>query len=213
MTTLHQYISPQSLDAALRYFQQFMPEFTAQDLSGLLAYCEIRTFPKRAKLVQDGEVDDYLNLVLKGIVRKYIRVNKKEMILQLATEGHVVGSEISFLTRQPSLVILETLEPTVMLSLRHDKMEKALEHFPHGERLGRLILTAMYVKKDDRRYLRAYKTTRELFQDYLSQHPHMLQRIPQKYLASYLNIKPETFSRMKSLGHLSGKKQGSHKKA
>lgn len=212
MKELKQHISMETMTAALRYFQTFMPEFTEPDLLGLLQYCEIRKFPKRAKLVQEGEVDDYLNLVLSGIVRKYIRVNKKEQILQLATEGHVVGSELSFLTRKPSLAVLETLEPTVLVSLRHDKMEEALEKFQHGERLGRMILTAMYVKKDERRYQRASKTTRELFLDYLAHHPHMMQRVSQKYLASYLNIKPETFSRLKHLGRKPGKNGNSQKK-
>ncbi|RYZ45663.1 MAG: TonB-dependent receptor, partial [Sphingobacteriales bacterium] len=43
------------------------------------------------------------------------------------------------------------------------------------------------------------KTTREKFLEYVNNHPHMLQRVPQKILASYLNIKPETFSRLKHL--------------
>lgn len=205
MTELKHHISQGLLDAALRYFQTFMPEFTAIDLQMLLQYCEIRKFPKRARVVQEGEVDDYLNMVLSGLVRKYVRINKKEQTLQLATEGHVVHSELSFLTRKPSLAILETLEPTILISLRFDKMEEALEKFPHGERLGRMILTAMYIKKDERRYSRASKTMRELFLDYLAHHPHMLQRIPQKYLASYLNIKPETFSRLKHLAYKSRK--------
>lgn len=193
------YIHHDLADATLRNFQTFMPEFTTADQQMLLHYCEVRKFPKKAKVVQAGEVDDYLNRVLTGRVRKYVRVHKREQTLQLATEGHVVHSELSFLTRRPSLALLETLEPTVLVSLRYDKMEVALEKFPHGERLGRLILTAMYIKKDERRYSRASKSLRKFFLDYRAHHPHMLQRVPQKYLASYLNIKPETFSRLKHL--------------
>ena len=86
-----------------------------------------------------------------------------------------------------------------MVSLTYDKMEEALNNFPQGERLGRLIVTGMYVKKEESRYNRLLRSPRERFLDYLNAHPHMLQRVPQKYLASYLNIKPETFSRMKHL--------------
>jgi Trm5-related predicted tRNA methylase len=78
-------------------------------------------------------------------------------------------------------------------------MLEALDKYPQGERLGRLILTNMYVKKDERRFIRLSKTIRNRFLDYVAGHPHMLQRVPQKYLASYLNIKPETFSRLKHL--------------
>ena len=191
-------INPSLIEYAHRYLQRFMT-ITVDELKMLLSYCEIRQVEKRTILVKEGEVDNYLNMVVKGLVMKYVRVKKSDMILQLATEGHVIHSEISFLTRTPSLVFVETLEPTIMVSLTYDKMEEALDKFPQGERLGRLILTGMYVKKEESRYFRLLRSARERFLDYLNAHPHMLQRVPQKYLASYLNIKPETFSRMKHL--------------
>ena len=191
-------INPSLIEYAHRYLQRFMT-ITIDELKELLSYCEIRQVEKRTILVKEGEVDNYLNMVVKGLVMKYIRVKKSDMILQLATEGHVIHSEISFLTRTPSLVFVETLEPTIMVSLTYDKMEEALNNFPQGERLGRLIVTGMYVKKEESRYNRLLRSPRERFLDYLNAHPHMLQRVPQKYLASYLNIKPETFSRMKHL--------------
>jgi len=191
-------INPSLIEYAHRYLQRFMT-ITVDELKMLLSYCEIRQVDKRTILVKEGEVDNYLNMVVKGLVMKYVRVKKDDMILQLATEGHVIHSEISFLTRTPSLVFVETLEPTIMVSLTYDKMEEALNKFPQGERLGRLILTGMYVKKEESRYFRLLRSARERFLDYVNSHPHMLQRVPQKYLASYLNIKPETFSRMKHL--------------
>jgi CRP-like cAMP-binding protein len=191
-------IDPIYFDYAQKYLGRFMP-ISREELIDLLQYCEIRKFDKRVVIVQEGEIDNYLNLVVKGLVRKYLPVKKSECILQLATEGHVVQSEISYLTRTPSLVVLETLEPTILVSLTHDKMEEALDKFPKGERLGRLILSGMFIKKDENRYNRLLKSTRERFFDYIDHHPHMLQRVPQKYLASYLQIKPETFSRLKAL--------------
>ena len=191
-------INPSLIEYAHRYLQRFMT-INVDELKELLSYCEIRQVEKRTILVKEGEVDNYLNMVVKGLVMKYVRVKKSDMILQLATEGHVIHSEISFLTRTPSLVFVETLEPTIMVSLTYDKMEEALNKFPQGERLGRLILTGMYVKKEESRYYRLLRSPRERFLDYINAHPHMLQRVPQKYLASYLNIKPETFSRMKHL--------------
>jgi CRP-like cAMP-binding protein len=172
---------------------------TEEQVLNLLQYCEFRNFARKQVIVREGEIDNYLNMVVEGLVRKYVRVRKSEVILQLATEGHVIHSEISFLTRTPSPVELDALEPTTLVSIRYDKMEEALEKYEQGERLGRLILTGMYVKKDEQRYARLSKSTRERFIEYLENHPHMLQRVPQKYLASYLNIKPETFSRLKHL--------------
>ena len=191
-------IDPKYFEYAQKYLGRFMP-ITREELIDLLQYCEIRKFDKRVVIVKVGEVDNYLNLVVKGLIRKYVPVKKSDVTLQLATEGHVVQSEISFLTQTPSMVILETLEPTIMVSLTNDKMEEALDKFPKGERLGRMILQGMFIKKDENRYNRLLKTTRERFFEYMEHHPHMLQRVPQKYLASYLQIKPETFSRLKAL--------------
>jgi CRP-like cAMP-binding protein len=185
-------------EVVFSYLNRFMP-LTKEQAEALLPYCEFRNFDKKKIIVQEGETDNYLSIVVKGLVRKYVRVKKSEVILQLATEGHVIHSEISFLTRTPSLVVLETLEPTVLISISYDKMLEALDKYPQGERLGRLILTNMYIKKDERRFTRLSKTVRERFFDYINNHPHMIQRIPQKHLASYLNIKPETFSRLKHL--------------
>ena len=191
-------IDPMLFDYAQKYLGRFMP-ISREELVELLQYCEIRKFDKRAVIVREGEIDNYLNLVVKGLIRKYLPVRRDEVILQLATEGHVVQSEISFLTRKPSMVVLETLEPTILLSLTYDKMEEALDRFPKGERLGRMILYGMFIKKDENRYNRLSKSTRQRFFDYIDHHQHMLQRVPQKYLASYLQIKPETFSRLKAL--------------
>ena len=191
-------INENSLQYMSNYLQRFMP-FSIEDVKALLPYCSIRKFDKRVEIVSEGEVDNYLNMVLIGLVRKYVKVRKKETILQLATEGHVIHSEISYLTQTPSQVILETLEPTTLISVSHKKMEEALASFPKGERLGRLIMTGMYVKKDERRYEMLSKSTRQRFLDYMNRNPHMLQRVPQKYLASYLNITSETFSRFKHL--------------
>lgn len=191
-------IDPKYFEYAQKYLGRFMP-ITAEELIDLLQYCEIRKYDKRVVIVHEGEVDNYLNLVVKGLVRKYLPLKKGDATLQLATEGHVVQSEISYLTKTPSMVILETLEPTIMVSLTYDKMEEALDKFPKGERLGRMILQGMFIKKDENRYNRLLKSTRERFFEYMEHHPHMLQRVSQKYLASYLQIKPETFSRLKAI--------------
>lgn len=186
------------LDHVFAYLQRFM-DLSRQEFDQLSPFLELRVFDKKASLVPHGQVDDYLNIVMKGMVRKYILTKKGEATLQLATEGHIIQSEISFHTRRPSDVILETLEPTVLISIHFDNMQQALKTVPGAERLGRAMVTQMFIKKDVRYYDQLQMTTRERFLAYVVNHPHMLQRVPQKILASYLNIKPETFSRLKHL--------------
>ena len=186
------------LDHVFAYLQRFV-EMSRQEFDQLSPFLELRVYDKKVIVLSQGQVDDHLNIVMKGMVRKYILTKRGEATLQLATEGHIVQSEISFHTRKPSDVILETLEPTVLISIRFENMQLALQKVPGAERLGRAMVTQMFIKKDMRYYDQLQMTTRERFLAYVTNHPHMLQRVPQKILASYLNIKPETFSRLKHL--------------
>lgn len=170
-----------------------------EDFEALLPYLELHSFDKKTVILQEGALENYISIVGKGLVKKYCRANKNEIILQLATEGHIVQSEISFHYRTPSEMIIETIEPTVLVSMHYDNVQKVLKEMPRAEELALMIITYMLIKKDNRYYLQLKTSTRERFLSYVSQHPHMLQRVPQKILASYLNIKPETFSRLKHL--------------
>ena len=193
---------PFDLDAYLDYIFQFIQKFgslTREEFDQLVPYFKVRHFDKKVIFLQKGDIDDYLGVVVKGIVRKYIKVRGNEITLQLATEGHMVQSEISFHKRIPSDVILETLEPTTMICMDYDGVQEALRKVPNAEKLGTYILTYMFIKKDIRYYSQLKNSTRERFLEYMNVHPHMIQRVPQKVLASYLNIKPETFSRLKHL--------------
>ncbi|MBE7173775.1 MAG: Crp/Fnr family transcriptional regulator [Williamsia sp.] len=181
-----------------QYFNLFMP-FTEEDLQLLVPYIEIRTFQKKQLVLNRGEVDNYFNIIMKGLVRKYIIVGKNDVTLQISGEGHIIHSEISFHTQTPSESLVETIEPTILFSLSYDNLQKVFELYPKMERLGRMIVTRMFIKKDHRDFYQLKSTTRERFMNYVEKHADMLQRVPQKYIASYLNIKPETFSRLKHL--------------
>lgn len=74
------------------------------------------------------------------------------------------------------------------------------------ERLGRLIVTESLVTYDRRQLDMIRLSPRERFLHFVEQNPELLQRVPQKLLASYLSIQPETFSRFKHL--LKEKREG-----
>jgi CRP-like cAMP-binding protein len=187
-----------ALDDLHQYLSGFVP-LTKAEFAVLLPYIEIREFEKKVKVIGEGEVERYLNIIARGLVRKYLPIKDKEVVIQLAAEGHFVNSELSFHYRIPSASVVETIEPTVFLSISYDSLAQLYERFPKAERLGRLIVSDLFIKKDFRYFDQLQKSTRERFLEYIRTHPHMLQRVPQKYIASYLNIKPETFSRLKHL--------------
>ncbi len=189
-------------DQYLEYVRQFMRQYiplNEEDFQLLVPFLEFRQFAKKEQVLRYGQTDDYLNLVVKGVVRKYLLVDKEEKTLQLATEGHIIQSELSFHRRVPSTQVIETVEPSVLASMRYDHVQHMLDTFPQAELLGRLMITSLFIKKDQKYFLQLNTTTRERFLHYLRHHPDMLQRVPQKVLASFLEVKPETFSRLKHL--------------
>lgn len=195
-------VARECYEQLLVHLQRFSP-ISREGVEQLIPYLEIRRFEKKKKLVSQGEMEDYLNVVIKGLVRKYIPSSiRGEVTLQLATEGHIIQSEISFHHRVPSEVVIQTLEPSILISLRFDRMQEAMDKVPEAEALGRAIIMQMFIKKDSRYFEQLNTSTRARFIEYMNNHPHMLQRVPQKVLASYLNIKPETFSRLKHLLYL-----------
>ncbi len=193
-----QILYKQYLDTVLAYFRRFI-DLSNEEFDFIAPYFEIRKFDKKTKVLKIGEIDAYFNIIMKGLARKYMVVNKKEITIQLSTEGHMLHSEISFNLQKPSDCIIESIEPVTFLSISYSNVQMIYEKFPKIEKLGRMIITEMFIKKDQRDFKHLNTSTRERFLDYVQNHPDMLQRVPQKYLASYLNIKPETFSRLKHL--------------
>ena len=181
-----------------KFIQRYI-QLTEQDFNKLIPYIEVRHFAKREQIVPFGQMDNYVNLVVKGLIRKYIQVGKFEKTLQLATEGQLIQSELSFHTRAPSSIIIEALEPSSVVSMNYDNVQHILETIPEAEQLARQLMTYLFIKKDARYFKQLKNTTRQRFLNYVTTHPQMLQRVPQKILASYLDIKPETFSRLKHL--------------
>jgi len=188
----------EALDKLFHYLSGFVP-LSKSEFQQFLPYLEIREFGKKVMVVNPGEVDRYINLIVQGLARKYLPVKKGDITLQLATEGHIVHSELSFHTQAPSGPAIETIENTVFISISFDSLQQMYEQVPKAERLGRLLMADLYIRKDSRYFDQLQKSTRERFLEYIRTHPHVLQRVPQKYIASYLNIKPETFSRLKHL--------------
>ena len=78
-------------------------------------------------------------------------------------------------------------------------LEKIYSSSEKMQQLGRLVITTTMVLKDKWQSQLVKLTPRERFINFVTKHPELMQRVPQKYLASYLNIKPETFSRFKHM--------------
>jgi CRP-like cAMP-binding protein len=128
----------------------------------------------------------------------YFSKGKTELITNIAKEGELVSSSASFLSATPSHYHIETLEPTTLLSLTREDLDEIYQKSVRIERLGRLLTTQFVMQKEEWEHECMRLDTRERFTRFMERNPDLVMRVPQKYLASYLNMKPETFSRLKN---------------
>ena len=181
----------------LREFASDFVSLTESEFAYFESLFEKRYFKKKEKFLKEGEVEKYMNFIESGLARLYFVSNKEETILQICSEKEVICCYESYLSGKPSSFFTEALEDMVVLSITHENLEKLFAFSPKFERLGRLFATQEYLKKADLDFYRARLTTQQRFIDFIRNNHMLVQRVPQKYLASYLEIKPETFSRMK----------------
>ena len=182
-----------------RYLSKFIPLSVQEFEERILPFISIRQFHKKAVVTQMGEVEDHLNFIISGLVRKYYVKDEDEINTQISLEGHIIHAQESFHSRQPSEYFVETIEPTIFVSISYEDLESIYASDAKFERLGRLVITYTMVQKDRWQMQVTKLTPRERFLDFVERHPDLLQRVPQKHLASFLNIQPETFSRFKYL--------------
>jgi CRP-like cAMP-binding protein len=184
------------LDALRQYVSRYVP-LSNEEFAFLADKLVIRNFDKKQQLVKVGEVETYLNFIVKGLARKYFYRGKTEVITQIAREGEIISSSASFLSGTASPYIVETLEPATFFSISRRHLDKLYENSTRIERVGRLVITHLFLQKEEWEHECIRMDTRERFLHFVHNNPDLLQRVPQKYLASYLNMKPETFSRLK----------------
>lgn len=183
----------------LQFLNKFIPLSEDEFVQQMIPYIKIRKFGKKERVTRAGEIENYFNFIISGLARKYYKRGEEEINAQISFEGHIIHAQESFHSRTPSEYFIEAIEPTSFVSITYDDLEKLYASSKKMEHLGRLVITQTMVIKDRWQMQMVMLTPRERFIRFVNRNPELLQRVPQKYLASYLNIKPETFSRFKHL--------------
>ena len=123
------------------YLNKFVKLTDVEFDQTLLPIIKIREFEKKEKLTKVGEVENYLNFIVKGLIRKFYKKGSQEIITQISSEGHIIHCQESFHSRQPSEYTIETIEPSIVISIKYDELENAFASSKKMEHLARLIIT------------------------------------------------------------------------
>lgn len=172
--------------------------FSGEENKELKKYFKIRTFKKKQKILNGGQVETHFNFVYKGLVRQYyIDANGNEVNTRFADAGDIICSEFSYFSGAPSEYISEAVENSTMLSITVKDMDYIQSLGMPFIRFGKLLMAQLFFLKEEReREFLANDATKKV-ELFFKLKPAMALRLPQIYIASYLNLKPETFSKLK----------------
>lgn len=160
---------------------------------------EEREFQKGDFLTEAGKVEKYFYVVIKGVLAIYILTPEGDKrVIGFSFDGSFSGVYDSFLKSKPSHYFLEALTPCRMLCMNKASYDKLFELYPEFNVWGRLAHQELLIGRVNREVELITKSARERFEIFMERCPPELLQIPQKLLASYLNMTPETFSRMRA---------------
>ena len=183
----------------LEYLQQ-NADISEADFQAITELVEVFHYPKKQILTHKGEVENYIYYIHAGLVRKFFyKKNKEEAITHIARENDLISSSVSFFSREVSEYVVETLEPCTLYAMSYGNLQKLFSLGYHMDKIGKQLtldfLLQMEIWERDRLILEP----RTRFVKFINENPELVQRVQQRHLASYLNMKPETFSRYKHL--------------
>lgn len=168
-----------------------------QAKQALMAVVQKKKYPKGYLLVKAGKVCQELYFLEKGCLRAYYDADGKEVTSWFAFEDSFATSFYSFISQQPALENIVLMEEAELIVIRYQDLQNLYTQFHELETLGRLINEQYYVKLEERIVSRQFKTAKEIYDALLQNTPHILQRVPLGYVASYLGITQETLSRIR----------------
>ncbi|WP_277014819.1 Crp/Fnr family transcriptional regulator [Flavobacterium lindanitolerans] len=181
-----------------RYIQEIIT-ISDTELKTVMAYFKTLKVKKNEFLVNQGESSQRTFFVGKGCLRIFfLTEDGQEATRYFAFENQFATALTSFITENPSAEFIQAVEATELLYISHDDFYHLLEIIPEWEKFYRSYLEKAYVNNTNRLMSFITMNARERYRQLLNQDPIIVKRLPNKMVASYLNISQETLSRLKS---------------
>ena len=159
------------------------------------------TFKKVNKgkfLLKPGDYCKDYYYIHKGILRSYIKYGEKEITIWINPEGEITTSIRSIAGSRVSDEYIQVIENSELVIIPFDAMRELYDTFPEMNRVGRMLLEEYYAASEERVYIARLPNAQARYQHFINSRPELLNRIPLKYVASYLGITLETLSRLRA---------------
>jgi CRP-like cAMP-binding protein len=174
-------------------------DLTSQEQELLLSKTETRHYKPKTIVLHAGEISRYSYFVNSGLLRNFnINDNIVEHVLSFACEGWWIGDMYSLLSQKPGHLFIEVLEDSEVVLLSKENQEQLYHEIPKLERFFRILTENSLVANQERLMDNLSLSAEERFDKFCKRYPTLVQRVPQKQIASYIGVTPEFFSKMKS---------------
>lgn len=155
-------------------------------------------FAKGEKILDEGQVCENIYWIVKGLVRQFYYKNKKELTEYMATENTICMSIESLFREKPSQQIMQALEPTILYAIPMHALEAAAIKSVNIQMLYRKILEESLIISQQRADMLRFESAQDRYQKLVKTSPQLVLRAPLVYIASYLQMTPETLSRVRT---------------
>jgi len=156
-----------------------------------------KVFAKNELLLRAGEVENFMYFLVDGVTRIFQYKNDIEYTLRFNFPITPFNSYASFITQTPSLINVEALTDIKVFRMSYNDMQNLYSESNMAERLGRRLIELLYVQREIKELQMHSKTAEDYYFELVDANDSLVQHIPQKYLASYLGITPESLSRIR----------------
>lgn len=163
-------------------------------------YCslgEIIEVGKEKILKEAYTTERYLNFFLKGSGGILLWNKNNFICTEISYEGIFISDYLSLVTQKPTPYETVTFEDSVLFKISVQNINKYTHENKYGEIIWKYAYQGLYIDKLTQQLDLLTKTAAERYELIFKNHPYITKYVPQKYIASYLGITPQSLSRIK----------------
>ena len=155
-------------------------------------------FVKGERILNEGDTCEHIYWIVKGLARQYYFKIDKELTEYMATENTIMMSIESLFKEKPSMQIIQALEPTIIYALPKKDLEAVAMRSVNIQILYRKILEESLIISQQHADMLRFESAQDRYQKLVKNSPQLVLRAPLVYIASYLQMTPETLSRVRT---------------
>jgi CRP-like cAMP-binding protein len=155
-------------------------------------------YAKNEMILREGETCTNIYWVVRGLVRQFYYKNGKELTEYMATESSIVMCIESLFLEQPTHLQIKALEPTVLIAMPKAELEAVAMKSVNIQILYRKILEESLILSQIHADMLRFESAQDRYQKLIKRQPQLVLRAPLVYIASYLQMTPETLSRVRT---------------